>query len=75
MTDKEAIEALKLINLKSVHPFYHWEEMMEVRDLALSALREREERSKGCPVCDKWEDANFCPHCGRPLKGADNDTK
>lgn len=38
MTNKEAIKALKHINLKRVHPFYSWEEMREVRDLAISAL-------------------------------------
>ena len=51
MTNKEAIKALKHINLKRVHPFYSWEEMREVRDLAISALQEREERSKGCEYC------------------------
>lgn len=41
MTDNEAIEALKLINLTRVHPFYSWEEMLEVRNLAVSALEDR----------------------------------
>lgn len=27
---REAIEALKIINLKRVHPFYDWEEMREI---------------------------------------------
>ena len=44
MTDREAIEALKLINLSRVHPFYDWEEMIEVRDSAISALQERIDR-------------------------------
>ncbi len=40
MTEKEAIETLKHINLSRVHPFYSWEEMAEVRDIAISALEE-----------------------------------
>ena len=40
MTENEAIEALRLINTSSVHPFYNWEEMAEVRDIAISALKE-----------------------------------
>lgn len=52
MTDREAIEALKHINLTRVHPFYSWEEMGEVRDIAIFALKEREERNKGCEYCD-----------------------
>lgn len=38
---REAIEALKIINLKRVHPFYDWEEMREVRDVAIEALEKR----------------------------------
>jgi len=38
---REAIEALKYINLKRVHPFYDWEEMMEVRDTAIEALEKQ----------------------------------
>lgn len=40
MTANEAKEALKYINLSSVHPFYSWEEMAEVRDIAINALEE-----------------------------------
>ena len=40
MTENEAIEALRLINTSRVHPFYSWEEMAEVRDIAISALEE-----------------------------------
>lgn len=40
MTEQHAIEALKNINLSRVHPFYNWEEMKEVRDTAISALKE-----------------------------------
>ena len=40
MTENEAIEALRLINTSRVHPFYSWEEMAEVRDIAIAALEE-----------------------------------
>lgn len=40
MTENEAIEALRLINTSRVHPFYSWEEMAEVRDIAISAIEE-----------------------------------
>lgn len=48
----EAIMALKMMNLTGAHPFLHWEEMMEVRDMAISALREQEER-RWIPVKDR----------------------
>lgn len=38
MTENEAISALKIINTSRVHPFYSWEEMAEVRDIAIKAL-------------------------------------
>lgn len=65
---------------------------------AISALQEREERSKGCEFCNTYDfgrcgidehrifmaggnsrvDANeqfkFCPRCGRPLKGAQDES-
>ena len=40
MTENESIEALRLINTSRVHPFYSWEEMAEVRDIAISAIKE-----------------------------------
>ena len=40
MTENEAIEALRLINTSRVHPFYSWEEMAEVRDIAISPPKE-----------------------------------
>ena len=63
MDRKEAINALKLINLKSVHPFLSWEEMLEVRNMAIAALQEPE-RKKG-----RWEDFDYdnsyrCTACG-----------
>ena len=48
MTEREAIEALKLINTSRVHPFYSWEEMCDVRDIAIKALEEiRQYREMG----------------------------
>ena len=41
MSPNEAIGALKLINLKGVHPFYDWEEMLEVRNVAINALEKQ----------------------------------
>lgn len=75
---REAIEALKYINLKSVHPFYDWEEMMEVRDTAIEALKKqlpKEPRiSKayyGCPDCTTIRSLrqkhNYCHDCGQRL--------
>lgn len=57
---REAIEALKIINLKRVHPFYDWEEMREIRDIAIKALEkqlpkkvENWNRQASCPGCKK----------------------
>ncbi len=83
MTDREAIEALKMINLRSVHPFYDWKEMVAVRELAIFALQERVERAKGCDGCVHREGETYlCYRCSRylhvdwytekPLKGTDN---
>lgn len=46
MKENEAIEALQLINTSRVHPFYSWEEMAEVRDIAISALKEVQQYRK-----------------------------
>lgn len=44
----------------------------ESLDMAISALREQEERSKGCEWCDFFFDHSgkfqFCPQCGRRLE-------
>ena len=102
MNDREAI---KRLDNCAASPY-----MMAAIDLAISALQEREERSKGCEFCgaklyfkttqyarpllapltevqalrDKLLDltgevyveinADFCPMCGRPLKGEDHET-
>lgn len=117
MNDREAIKRLENC---AASPY-----MMAAIDLAISALQEREERSKGCRFCfdatlepdlegcdlsyhdvgksaphkrimfragdkkpiaimfEEWSgnqwhtvgiyETKFCPECGRPLKGADND--
>lgn len=40
--------------------------------MAVAALREQEERSKGCEFCmtSVWQNANYCPRCGRKLEVA-----
>lgn len=40
MTPEEAIEALEHMTTLRVHPTYGWQEMSEVRDMAISALKE-----------------------------------
>lgn len=83
MTLEEAIKALKYINLKRVHPFYSWEEMAEVRNIAISALEkqipkkpislgEDIDRDVGqCPNCkeiiDTYEDYKYCSDCGQAI--------
>ena len=89
MTDRKAIECIDGMGFTSYKEF-------TALVIAQEALREREERSKGCEwCCDEilldgedmelelqhpLEDAprmvypNFCPMCGRPLKGADDGT-
>ena len=56
MTLQEAINALKQINLKRVHPFYDWEEMLEVRDIAINALEKqipKKVTKSVCPSCKR----------------------
>lgn len=65
---REAIEALKYINLKRVHPFYDWEEMMEVRDTAIEALEKQlpkkpKENGMYRGIFKKIK-AYACPTCG-----------
>ena len=60
---REAIEALKYINLKSVHPFYNWEEMMEVRDTAIEAMEKQLPRKV---EIKEWS-PSVCPCCGYEL--------
>ena len=40
-------------------------------NLAIEALREQQERSKGCGHCRGWDSrcgANYCPMCGKRLE-------
>ena len=89
MTLEEAIKALKYINLKRVHPFYSWEEMAEVRNIAISALEkqipkkpislgEDIDRDVGqCPNCkeiiDTYEDYKYCSDCGQAIDWRDEE--
>ena len=41
-----------------------------VNTMAIEALREQAERSRGCDHCRGWDSrcgANYCPMCGREL--------
>ena len=60
---REAIEALEIINLKRVPPFYDWEEMREIRDIAIEALEKQ--LPKKPDIMDYiLGDINFkCPTC------------
>lgn len=72
MTDKKVIEFLER-KAKRAHPCD-----AEYYDRAISALQEREERSKGCAHCidlfgsdlSREPGRNFCKNCGRKLKPA-----
>ena len=68
MTPKEAIKALEYINLKRVHPFYDWEEMKEVRDIAIEALEKQISKKVKKEILTsnaftQWRKYN-CPNCG-----------
>lgn len=78
MTYQEAIKELKLINLKSVHPFLSWEEMKDIRDMAIEALEKQmpmkpihKHLNYYCPICGDdglvtWDDAepnDFDSYC------------
>ena len=67
MSPNEAIGALKLINLKGVHPFYDWEEMLEVRNVAIKAL------DKQIPKKPQYVDTRFRHHGRRTSDGSSLD--
>lgn len=92
MTDIEASKILEegewwgCLVLEELANGTAWEELDGALDAAISALQEREERSKGCEYCRDdccpqldWRfgldhilpDYMFCPMCGRQMKGAD----
>lgn len=71
MTDREAIETIEYARAFNENHT----RLMVALDCAVSALREREERQKGCSFCYTdarhnpfTSDYNFCPICGRKLK-------
>ena len=68
---REAIEALKIINLKRVHPFYDWEEMREIRDIAIKALEKqlpKKTRENGMQDGLIRKNKYYtCPTCGNCL--------
>ena len=61
---REAIEALKIINLKRVHPFYDWEEMREVRDTAIEALEKQLPKRVDFEEDVAENMCAECPSCG-----------
>lgn len=72
MTREEAIKILELMR-------YSYTNVVDgALDMAISTLREQEERSKGCSSCDGGFGDNtlefakigykFCPYCGRRLE-------
>ena len=74
MTDREAARIMPYLIDRCHSPA----EKTALRK-AGKALREREERSRGCEWCigfcpdvtgDPYAEYRFCPGCGRPLKGA-----
>ena len=67
MSPNEAIGALKLINLKSVHPVYDWEEMLEVRNVAIKALE------KQIPKKPQYVDTRFRHHGRKISEGSSLD--
>ena len=89
MTENEAKEALKLVNLKGVHPFYDWEEMMEVRNISMQALEKQipkkpkknfEKFSGVWCDCGKYlgkgyfvNKTTYCPDCGQKLDWSDEE--
>ena len=86
MTDLEAIKILEegewwdCLVLEKLANGTAWEELDGALDAAISALQEREERSKGCDGCAFFR-LRPCNGCSRayqkdlyePLKGADHD--
>lgn len=83
MTAQEAVGALKLINLKGVHPFYDWEEMLEVRNVAIKALDKqipKKVTKSACPSCNRIflfrhsekRKGDYCDNCGQALDWSEN---
>lgn len=82
MSPNEAIGALKLIKLKGVYPFYDWEEMIEVRNVAIKALEKqipKKVTKSACPSCNRVflfrhsekRKGDYCDNCGQALDWSD----
>lgn len=71
MTREKAIEVLKK-NRPGADPRRCGLELCTAVDVAIAALMEQEERSKGCDWCEFFFDHSgkfqFCPQCGRRLE-------
>lgn len=88
MTDKEAIKQLELIAINLTNEIgtaqsEYASKLLDTYNTAQEALKEREERQKGCCYCkqkSEWGICNYygkanlphiilyCPMCGRNLK-------
>lgn len=87
MTREEAIKVLEEDHKQRVdgytsylahygHTDHAEEQYLDAMELAISALREQEERSNGCRFCKAYESllkrgadlVKFCPMCGRKLE-------
>jgi len=77
MTNKEAIEILKIIPI-STSCMYCYDEVIEAFDLAIKALEERpqgEWKCAGLVFCNQCgrshgtHKTNFCPNCGADMRG------
>lgn len=77
MTREEAIKLLNKpdenINYDEKWGVYFTNDWLAAYEMAISALREQEERSKGCKYCtatyiQHGSLVGFCPYCGRRLE-------
>ena len=66
MTTEQAIKSLEnIVEYWSCKPTEQ-----QAAELAITALREKQERERGCEHCRGWDKrcgANYCPMCGRKL--------
>lgn len=73
MTREEAIKALKHTedNIKydeRREEIYFTDKWVQAYEMAIAALREQEERSKGCEYCQRFDDP-----CGVPMIATEED--
>lgn len=66
MTAEQAIKSLEnIVEYWSCKPTEQ-----QAAELAITALKEQQERERGCEHCRGWDKrcgANYCPMCGRKL--------